>query len=631
MNHYRPEIDGLRALAVTLVVLFHLSLSSFGSGGYIGVDVFFVISGYLISGHLRKDLANGLRGIAEFYRRRVIRIFPALFATYLACCVAELVFKFAVQLAGFQHALLSSIFFGSNFYLWETKGYFDFRERANPLIHTWSLSIEEQFYIVLPLLLYLFRNRPARVQIAWLAGLTLASLIAAQWFVSVDARTSFCLVPLRAWELLAGSLLSYASIDRARWPRWLTELAAIGGVAMILTSAAGLNAQSPFPGFAALPAVVGSMLVLAATDGNAPLVRSALALPPIRFVGKISYSLYLWHWPVIVYARYVTPIGTPGEKLGLIAVAVAAATISWWLVEQPFRTRGKSLSAPLVLTAGGVAMLAMAGFALALPVWHRALRTSDPRAEAMIAANTDPSRYFRSGRCFLESEQLARGFAPECLHLDAARPNVLVLGDSHAAMLWWGLSQRFENVHFLQATASSCEPLNHYDTASCAALMNQLLDRYLPAHKVAAVVVSAYWQPRDAARLPPVIARLRRSTPRVVVFGPNPSFLLPFPEVAAQALVSGRADTIKRFEADDAADNDRALARATMAAGARYVSLRSILCPRDCRMFASDGLPILYDYDHLSPSGSILVASALPHDLFSAGAPVATPRDRPVR
>jgi peptidoglycan/LPS O-acetylase OafA/YrhL len=141
MDRYRPEIDGLRAVAIILVVLFHLSFTRFGLGGYIGVDVFFVISGYLITAHLRRDLHQGFSGIWEFYRRRVIRIFPALFAVYAACAIAELSLKFISQVQPFQHALLSSTLFSSNFYLMATTGYFDFRARSNPLIHTKSSSI----------------------------------------------------------------------------------------------------------------------------------------------------------------------------------------------------------------------------------------------------------------------------------------------------------------------------------------------------------------------------------------------------------------------------------------------------------------------------------------------------------
>ena len=302
LTNYRPDIDGLRAIAVLAVVLYHANIQPFG-GGYVGVDVFFVISGYLITSLIHEHCRTGQFSIVQFYERRVRRIFPALFATVAFCFLVGCLLMMPLDYKQFGYSAVANALFASNLLFWLKTGYFDTDAEVKPLLHTWSLGVEEQFYILFPcllLLLYKFwRNGVASI----LSLLLIASLFLSVWQV-YDQPTSAFYLPLgRAWELLVGALLA---LSRDRLPHRVFFDGVLGllGMALIFGSIFSLTADTPFPGLAALPACLGTAAIIYSGEQSKHFVPRLLSLRIVVLLGIISYSLYLWHWPLLVFAKY---------------------------------------------------------------------------------------------------------------------------------------------------------------------------------------------------------------------------------------------------------------------------------------------------------------------------------------
>lgn len=333
MNYLR-EIDGLRAIAVLAVLLFHVEYSSF-KGGFVGVDVFFVISGYLITRIILTEIDAGVFSIKRFYERRIRRIAPALVATLLAS-TAFLVILPPAEATAIRNALFAGLFSASNFLFYSTTDYFS-DNSYNPLLHTWSLSVEEQFYVLLPPTLLLLSLGSKRRRLLYMALAALASLIAAQLVVMSNPGAAFYLPWLRAWELLAGSLLAASALDRIPSP--VKIALCVSGLAAVVTACLSYRQTMVFPGVSALLPVLGTCAVIASTGARSP-VHALLGSPPLRFIGKISYSLYLVHWPIICFVSIFQPI-TPKAQIAICVASILLAWLSWRFVENPFRERAR--------------------------------------------------------------------------------------------------------------------------------------------------------------------------------------------------------------------------------------------------------------------------------------------------
>ncbi len=333
---YRPDIDGLRALAVTSVLLYHLD-SRLMPGGFVGVDIFFVISGYLITGIINAKLSARRFRFADFYARRIRRIFPALFAMLAATSLLAMLSLEPALYEKFFHDLRYAALQVSNFSFVRDTGYFDVDSRFSPLLHTWSLGVEEQFYLAWPFLIWMLHRFRTGRRRSVLLVLYVLSFCYSAWLVRVDPLEAFYMLPARAWELGMGGFLALSPgmSSRSKW----TEPLAVSGLALILFSLFFLNDRVAFPGPWALPAVAGTLFILSTGASRASLVHYLLSRRAVVFVGKISYSLYLWHWPVIIFYREaIGPDISPGTGalLGLISFVLASG--SWLYIEQPFRT-----------------------------------------------------------------------------------------------------------------------------------------------------------------------------------------------------------------------------------------------------------------------------------------------------
>lgn len=334
---YRRDVDGLRALAVLPVILFHAGLGF--PGGYVGVDIFFVISGYLITSIVIRDILNERFHYADFWERRIRRIFPAaLFVT----AISVLFGAFALLPDAYRalgKAAMSQLTMVANFYFWQQDGYFAGPSDLEPLLHMWSLAVEEQYYLLFPFLLVTITRRKKLKAKNVVLILTLLSLAWSIYGVIYYQMATFYLLPARAWELLLGSLLALSPMD-LKTTRLRRNLLALTGLSLIGSSFFSYNLSTPFPGAFALPPCIGTALLIIAHSGGQTKVSQLLSLSPVVFVGRISFSLYLWHWPLLVYARHLSIHELSiTSRIYLLLAAVLLSILTWRWIETPFRKK----------------------------------------------------------------------------------------------------------------------------------------------------------------------------------------------------------------------------------------------------------------------------------------------------
>lgn len=371
-------------------MLYHARLPGV-SGGFVGVDVFFVISGYLITRLLLADLDAGRFSIATFYERRVRRIFPALFSVLIVSTVIAAIVLMPADLAQFGQSMLATTFFFANQFFLSLSGYFDSAAETKPLLHMWSLAVEEQFYLLFPLALWAAYRfvKPRILALTWATWT--GTLLLSLWMVRAHPDAAFYLAAPRAWELLTGSLLAMGAFALPRSEAARNGLALLGG-ALILVAVFGFTRTTAFPGFAALLPCIGSGLIIhAGSGGGSSAVGRALAWRPMTQVGLLSYSLYLWHWPLLVFAEYyaANPL-TLSDRLLVMGLALVVSYLSWRFVEGPFRGRTALLPGRrAILTFGGGCMLAGTAVAAVL-IASRGLPTRfDPSVMAVARVRSE--------------------------------------------------------------------------------------------------------------------------------------------------------------------------------------------------------------------------------------------------
>ena len=431
---YRPDIDGLRAVAVLGVVFFHAALKF--PGGYVGVDVFFVISGFLITSLLIKELRQETFSLLNFWERRARRILPALAVVVTAIIAAGWVFLMPADYKDLGKQVISLVGFSSNFRFWNETGYFAAAAETKPMLHTWSLSLEEQFYLFIPLLLMgLFRVRKSHWIVATLLLIALISFGLSVYGSYHAPAATFFLLPARAWELATGSLLAFApAIPEAR----LRTLLAWLGLSAILVPFFFYAPGIRFPGLTALPPVAGAALLiwsgfqLPYTNFELPLPNRLLASRSLVWIGLISYSLYLWHWPLFAFYKYVNICTNKLVKdtwwpirLSLVAASVALAWLSQRFVERPFRTRTLIHSRKHLFALSGIVVAALVLVSLLLLRTNGATNRLSPKARQIAAGSMNYA--FRIGLTAKDiPDHLTQFGDPK------TPPKVLVWGDSHA-------------------------------------------------------------------------------------------------------------------------------------------------------------------------------------------------------
>jgi peptidoglycan/LPS O-acetylase OafA/YrhL len=616
--HYRPDIDGLRAIAVLSVLAYHLRINMF-RGGFVGVDVFFVISGYLISAIILKDIAAETFSIVSFYERRVRRIVPALIAVLVGTSLLAYFFFLPTELIGFAKSLLAALFSVSNFYFWRQSGYFSAPVDTKPLVHTWSLAVEEQFYIFLPIFLFLaHRFFPRRLRSS-ITVIALVSFVLSAVGAFRDPTAAFYLLHTRAWELLLGVLISLDVFPEIRGSV-LRNVSTICGLGLISAAVFGFSAYTPFPGIAALLPCVGAALIIAAGQSGNSLVGRMLSLKPMVFIGLISYSLYLWHWPIIVF-QGMDSLGVNGApqrvvKIICILASLALATLSWKYVELPFRAKRKWMSRAVVFKLAAAAAVVVATIGLTAIVSRGfPSRYSAKAIQVASYLDYDSGGYFRDGACFISSGFKFKDYDySRCLHQDPSKKNDLLVGDSHAAHLWYGFSTTLDGVNVLQATAAGCRPTIEQPmivAAACSNLMNYVFTDYLPNHHVDRLLIAARWQTADLFALSHTLDWTKEHGIAVVLFGPMMQYDTALPRLLAFS-IRGNDPAIPDEHRVNLHQLDDAMAAMAKEKNVDYVSFYQSLCgPSTCAEFGANGIPLQYDYGHLTKEGSVLVAQRL--------------------
>ena len=450
---YRPDIDGLRAVAVLLVLMFHLGLGV--PGGYLGVDVFFVISGFLITGIIKREIEQGEFTIVGFYARRARRILPALLTVLLFSSVAALFILLPSDLERYAKSMVAALLSVSNFWFWSQGGYFGSSSALAPLLHTWSLAVEEQFYILLPIsLLFLYRWTPR-----WAGRFLLAACVgtfaASAMFVSTRTPEVFYFSPFRAWELLMGSLLALYQLPVVAHNLHRQLIAAVG-LLLVIVPAFVYSAETVFPGpAAALPCIGAALLIWIGTSGESAVIN-LLKHRALVFVGLISYSLYLWHWPLLVFAKHLVgeSVGLEG-RLGIGLASVALATLSWRFVETPFRSRARTTTRQsLVFSTASLALLC--SMVIAVVFSHGLQGRFTPQVVALDLART---REIVRSECI--DLRVPLNANTVCRIGAQGNPTVLVWGDSYSHAMLTSFDNAFKRMGVAAwfAAESGCPPL----------------------------------------------------------------------------------------------------------------------------------------------------------------------------
>ena len=468
--NYRAEIDGLRAVAVVPVVLFHAGLTVF-SGGYVGVDVFFVISGYLITSIIIDELAEGRFSLLRFYERRARRILPALFLVMIACIPFAWSWMQVDDFRNFSQSLVAVSVFGSNVIFWLQSNYFGPGAETKPLLHTWSLAVEEQYYVLFPLFLMAVWSWK-RQRVFWLiVFFTIVSFLACLWGARTMPSANFYLSPFRAWELLVGSICAFLAF---RKPQQSSELLSLLGLALLAVSIFAFDKDTPFPSVYTLAPVIGTALIIL-FGARGTLTGKLLSMRGFVGIGLISYSMYLWHQPLFAFARIRSVFEPALWLMGLLAIlSVILAYLSWRFVEQPFRKKGtfgdaKQSSVFAASIVGLIAFIAIGahghitkgnstGFG-----WNFDEQQQATLANIVEMRRTHKSKgnsQFDNGECIFDTRRLRepdRMRIADCF--DRYGSGTLVLGDSHAIDLFGALAVNSGDVKFLIGVVSGgCRP-----------------------------------------------------------------------------------------------------------------------------------------------------------------------------
>lgn len=630
--NYRREVDGLRAVAVLPVILFHGGFEVF-SGGFVGVDVFFVISGYLVTTIILEEARQAKFSILTFYERRARRILPALTLVVLCCIPFAVLWMFPAQQRDFAQSLVSVFTFVSNFYFWGSTDYFAADSEELPLLHTWSLAVEEQYYLLFPLLLcQLLRFRGSVAYWVLVLG-TISSLVLSEVASHLYPTANFYLSPTRAWELLFGSLCALVLSDRERNGRSLpsNELLAFAGLGLIAAAILVFDQTTRFPSLYALAPAGGAALIILFSSGT--LTARLLSTRVLVGIGLISYSAYLWHQPLFAFARIRSVAEPPPAlMLGISAVALLLAALSWRFVEQPFRRRRPGQRARVL------------AFSLALSVAFVAFGlTGIGRSGLIFGAFNDPNRVAYLNEQFQPNYGLATDCGPSRLGSRECRtgpePVIAVWGDSYAIHLVDGIVASNPEVPVVQMTMSQCGPvldaapysvwLEQAWMESCVRFNTAVLEWLRANRSVKYVVLSSPFLPYISEKwsvlyrgevvpssLEQGVAMFRRTLAEIESLGMRAVVIAPTPQTGIDI---GRCLATRAWLAEDGSACDFRLDQAgdltkrttefleRIATEYRVIWLADGMCPDGVCRAMRDRTFIYFDEGHLTAAGSRVV------------------------
>ena len=655
---YRREIDGLRAVAVLPVILFHAGFQTF-SGGFIGVDVFFVISGYLITTIILFERDIGTFTLVGFYERRARRILPALFVVMLACLPFAWLWMLPVELKNFSQSLIAVCAFASNLLFWRESGYFGGAAELKPLLHTWSLAVEEQYYMLFPIFLVLVGRLGNRVTVSVVAAVALSSLALAQWGVATHPEATFYLLPTRGWEILIGALTAFYLFFRKSQmmsTRSFREAASAAGLVLVAYSVFAFDDSTPFPSvYTLVPALGVVLLILYAEPDTA--IGKWLGSRLLVGVGLISYSAYLWHQPLFAFAR-IRSLESPSTAMlaSLAVLSVVLAATSWRFVERRFRDRERTSRR----TIFGLAVVFTAVFAT---VGLAGTRWNGSRDRARSLSAIQPGKTVQDSRCHTVGRRTAVQIAngDMCQLGIGVTPSFVVIGDSHAGAVFEAVDA-IATARQLAGYAVSggfCAPLGNdfrlvkYSEMDCVETTRAALNKIVSSPAIKDVFLVAEWanytkggrdQGGRRGGMPPSLAMdsegvakavsdntriferslwktvelLQRSGKRVVVVKSVPEFKSAVIESISRKVFFGASIANVESYAPRISLNDYQQRNAEIEPifeklkGVSFVETKDLFCSdRECSSVSRNGEILFSDTNHLTQRGAELVASRL--------------------
>ncbi|MDO6590601.1 hypothetical protein DS901_05925 [Loktanella sp. D2R18] len=632
---YREDIDGLRAVAILLIVFFHAELQNV-PGGFIGVDVFFVISGYLISTILLKDISTGSFSFRKFYQRRLRRLGPALLTTLLLTLITAWFLATPDSLKATSEATIAALFSVSNFYFYATAGYFDLSAYQKPLLHTWSLAVEEQFYLIWPALLFLLFGRlskPALSISLLLVGT--ATLFAAEKYLATAPDRVFFLAPFRVYEFALGALIAITGAQ-ARG-RVMTNAVGLMGIILVIYAGINYTDRTPFPGVAALIPCVGTMMVIYA--GPSAFANRVLGAGPFRYIGQISYSLYLVHWPVQVFYRFLNGRPhTPQEIIYVFGLTFLLAVASYYLIETPFRKKDGGrhkvsnnylnwvcILIFLLLCTASALIIRSNGAPGRYPAEITALLSD--RAQAI----DDRPNLVRSELCQIHEGEYTVN-PQTCAPLDR-NDYIVVVGDSHAHGFYIGLRANYPDAAIIHLSSLGCLIVSRGPQDRLCAQYLQYAHNWIDENEnlISAIIVTQSARAMidtgfGGKRVPNWSAlstfsdRIDHMVPEAIpVFfiGPRHEF---DPDIERAIILSKTRDDVRAFYDDATYPVEEAIDDWLMAHFAQtrtqYISSARILCNPNCPVLTDDDHVFVFDYGHWSLAGATIavfeIVNALP-------------------
>lgn len=618
---YRREIDGLRAIAVVSVILFHAGFQAF-SGGYVGVDVFFVISGFLITTIILSERRAGKFSLVNFYERRARRILPALFFVMLVCLPFAWLWLLPADMESFSQSIVAITAFISNVFFWSERGYFGTAVDLKPLLHTWSLGIEEQYYFIFPLLLILLLKRKRAFAYIALAAIGVVSLVSSVWLTRVHVDSAFYLLPTRFWELLLGSFVAIVRFndDSSRGHgatpvNWQSEALGLLGLLLIVGPVFFFSKKTLFPGYAVLLPTVGTALVIHYSSKES-LAGKFLGNPLFVGIGLISYSAYLWHQPMFAFARHQNGGHEPGRQLFVILIfaTLAASYLSWRYIENPFRNKAR-YSRKKIFALSAVFLAAFA--AIGLAGWK-----SNGLLYRYSAEDQRLLRNFNGAGPYVSA--MFDGLQLRDFDAGHVKKRVIIIGDSFGkdivnAVVESGMSGGLDiTTHQINSECGNlfldfdfsdrieaaklprCKVLGWYDNGRLVDLIKQSDEIWL----------ASSWSMWVAELLPQSVANLQsKFGKRVLVFGTKD-----FGNVDAKALLGkigpARYAHLETLNAEHSEVNGKM--RSNLTAGA-FVDISGLLCGSDvkCRIFDDGQNLISFDGRHLTKNGALYLGRRL--------------------